>query len=150
MAQQIQYTPPSLNPKPEFRNRIEEVTEQRAEALIAMYHLLEVARSNEAMDLLQGVIGAKSAIIEQAAAFGSKPAVVAALSNLVVFARFLGTIDPNILSKFTQELKSPRTSQVDSPPSIWQLTKRADHPDVRHGLYFIIQTVEALGRAVKS
>jgi uncharacterized protein YjgD (DUF1641 family) len=150
MAQQIQYTPPPSDPKPEFRNPIEQVSEQRKEALIAMYQLLEVARSNDAMDLLQGAIAAKTTMIKQAAEFGSKPATVAALSNLVAVARFLGTIDPNILPRFTQELNSPRTSQVDSPPSIWQLTKEADHPDVRRGLYFILQTVEALGRAVKS
>jgi uncharacterized protein YjgD (DUF1641 family) len=150
MAQQIQYTPPPLNPKPEFRNRMEGVTEQRAEALIAACQLLEVARSNEAIDLLQGVIGARSSIFEQAAEFGSKPATIAALSNLVAVARLLGAIDASVMSKFMQEMKSPRLSQLDSPPSIWQLTKEADHPDVRRGLYFILQTVEALGRAVKS
>jgi uncharacterized protein YjgD (DUF1641 family) len=150
MAQQLQYTPPCLDPKPEFRNRIHDVTEQRAEALIATYQLLEVARSNEAIDILQGAIGAKTTIFEQIADFGSKPSSVTAVSNLIALARFLGEIDTGVLSRFAEELKTPRPTQVDSPPSIWQLTKEVDHPDVRRGLYFILQTVEALGRAVKS
>jgi len=150
MAQQIEFAPPSLTPKPEFRNRMPSATEDRAEAILAGYELLEVARRCEAIDLLQGVTGARTTIIEQFADFASKPASVTALRNLIALAKVLGELDSDVLSSFGRELQAGRAKNRsnDSPPSLWQLAKHTNHPDVRRGLSFILQSVEALGRAV--
>lgn len=152
MSKQINFTPPPLDPKPEFRNRMPGATEKRTEALLAAYELLEVARQYEAIDLLQGVISAKSTIMDQLAEYGSKPAAVTALRNLVVLAKFLSELNTEPLARLARELKGTSVGfgVDDAPPSIWQLTKQADHPDVRRGLHFLLRLTEALGQAVKS
>ena len=151
MSKQIEFTPPPLYPKPEFRNRVPGATEKRAEALLATYELLEVARECEAIDLLQGAISAKDTIMGQVAEYGSKPATVAALRNLIVLAKILGELNTEPLARLARELKGETGVRLDdAPPSVWQLTKRADHPDVRRGLHFLLRVTEALGQAVKS
>jgi uncharacterized protein YjgD (DUF1641 family) len=152
MSKQIDFTSLPLDPKPEFRNRVPAVTEKRAEALLAACELLEVARQSEAIDLIQGAIGARATIIDQLAEFGSKPVTVSALRNLIVLAKILGEVNTEPLAKLGRELKSESAglSSHDSPPSVWELTKRADHPDVRRGLHFLLRVTEALGQAVKS
>lgn len=151
MAKQIAFTAPPLTPKPEFRNRMPAATEKRAEALVAACELLEVAREHEAIDLAQGLIGAKTTLITQVSEFAGKPAAVTALRNLIILAKVLAEVDSQVISNFATEFKagSAGAASENSPPSLWQLTKNLDHPDVRRGLSFILHTVEALGRAVK-
>lgn len=151
MAKEIAFTPPPMIPKPEFRNRIPEVTEKRAEALIATYELLEVARECEAIDLLQGIIGARTTVAEQLAEFVSKPAAVATLRNLIVLAKVLAAVDSDVLANFARQVQAEQKQalRAEPPPSLWQITKQADSPDVRRGLSFILHSVELLGRAVE-
>jgi len=151
MAKQIAFTPPPLTPKPEFRNRTPAATEERAEALLAAYELLEVARRGEAIDLAKGIIGARTAIAQQLAEFASKPEAIAAMRNLIVMGKILAALDSDVVSNFARELKVETTeAKDDAPPSLWQLTKHANHPDVRRGLAFMLHTMELLGRAVQA
>lgn len=149
MAKQIAFTPPPLTPKPEFRNRFPAMTEKRAESLIAACELLEVARRHEFIDLLQGLIGAKTILIEEVAEYASKPAFISAFRNLVIFAKIFAELDGQLISNLAKQMKNglPRSGVADTPPSVWQLTKQIDHPDVRRGLSVILQFTEALGRA---
>ena len=150
MAEEISFTAPTLFPGPEFRNRVPEITEKRAEALSATYELLEVARDCEAIDLLQGLVGARKTLMEELAEFASKPAAVAALRNLIVAGKILGAVDSEVLSKFSRQLNAePKQAEREKPPpSLWQITKQANHPDVRRGLSFILNTLGMLGQAV--
>jgi uncharacterized protein YjgD (DUF1641 family) len=152
MARQVQFTSPPLTPKPEYRNRMPAATEKRAEAILAAYELLEVARECEVLDLVQGVISARTTILAQLAEFASKPQAVNASRNLIILAKILGELDSDLISDFAVEFKavSPQTDREEPPPTLWQLTKQANQPDVRRGLSFILQSLGALGRAVKA
>ena len=152
MSKQIEFTPPPLNPKPEFRNRVPGAIEKRAEALLAAYEFLEVARQCEAIDFFQGLISARATIMGQLAEYGSKPETVAALRNLIVLAKILSELNTEPLARLARELKGDggNNNGDDAPPSVWQLTKQIEHPDVRRGLHFLLRVTEAVGQSVKS
>ncbi len=72
-----------------------------AEALLAGYEVLQGLYDKGILELLRGLLGADSKVLETAAAAAADaPEAVRAIRNLIVLGRTLAEIDPELLDGF--------------------------------------------------
>jgi uncharacterized protein YjgD (DUF1641 family) len=148
MAKAIDYDWVKQDLDPSQKRKLDEAPLEHADAVLSAYGLLEEARREQVLDLLRGVLGAKTEIMSAIADMGSQPATVNGIRNLITLAKMLGAIDPELVGTATKNLNtSLRVQRKKSPPSLWQLFRRASHPDVRRGLSLLVEATGAIGRA---
>ena len=151
MAHVIDFTSAPPEPARSQKARLDAELAQNADAVRAAITVLEEAHEQQLLDLLRGAIGAKNEIFSALAEAGSKPATVNAARNAIALAKALGAIDPVLVSKASSNLSSAIAvlEKENPPPSLWQLFKRARHPDVRRGISFLLKITAAIGRTVE-
>ncbi len=149
MAKAIEYDWVKQDLTTSEERKLEAAPLEHADAVLSAYDLLEEARREQVLDLLRGVLGAKTEIMSAIADMGSQPASVNALRNLVTLAKMVGAIDPEVVGNAAKNLDATMHAQREqkSPPSLWQLFRRANRPDVRRGLSLLVEATGAIGRA---
>lgn len=146
MAQPIYFTPPSP-PRP--------YPPSGASALSALLADHESPEPDEkclleVLEIICCAVGAKAVIATQLTELVNRPNEVPVLRNLLMLIEILGKLKFESLSGFVHDLDSIDTARIaQEPPSLWQLFRSAEHPDVRRGLALLLQTTQALGRAVR-
>jgi uncharacterized protein YjgD (DUF1641 family) len=103
------------------------------------------------LDILHGMIATKDTIITTLSRMAREPEGIAGIRNLLTAAKILTELDPEVLdqvskvmAKATEEHKREQT-----PPSLFQLAKRANSEDSRRGLSFMTMVLSSLGRSLK-
>jgi uncharacterized protein YjgD (DUF1641 family) len=151
MAKPIAFKPITVDFKADLRRRLEEAPAEHAAALLATLDILEVAHKEGILDLLHGMIGAKDTITAQVAKYASLPEGVAGIRNLLTAAKILTELNPEVLDQLLKAMSSATEEhkREQTPPSLWQLTKRATSEDSRRGLSFLTLLLSSLGRSLK-
>jgi len=151
MAHAVDYTPAVPDRTWTEKRALDAEAMQNLGALLAAMEALEEAHKNQVLDWLRGAIGAKSAIFSIVADLGSKPAAVNAVRNVIALATAVGEINPEFLTRASTNLKSTVAIQPkESPaPSLWQLLRRANQPDTRRGMGFLLEIAGAVGRSLE-
>ena len=134
-----------------MQRRLEKAPDEHAAALLAAYDVLEAAYDEGLLDILHGMIASKDTIITTLSRFAREPEGIAGIRNLLTAAKILTELDPEVLdqvskvmAKATEEHKREQT-----PPSLFQLAKRANSEDSRRGLSFMTMVLSGLGRSLK-
>lgn len=138
MANPIAFNPPKVDPRFELQRRLEAAPREHAEALLVAFDLLEEAHDQGVLDLLHGAIGSREAIVHKLAEYARQPESIAAMRNLLVLGKLLGSIDP-------ESLRS--SSPLQKPRSLWQIFQRIRSVDGRRGLDWITSAIVAVGKA---
>lgn len=103
----------------------------------------------EVLEVICCAVGAKAVIAGQLTGLVNRPNGVPVLRNLLMLIEILGKLKFESLSDFASGLDSIDTARIaQEPPSLWQLFRSAEHPDVRRGLSLLLQTTQALGKAI--
>ncbi len=152
MAKPIAFKPITVDFKADLQRRLEKAPDEHAAALLAAYDVLEAAYDEGLLDILHGMIASKDTIITTLSRFAREPEGIAGIRNLLTAAKILTELDPQLLdhvskvmAKATEEHKREQT-----PPSLFQLAKRANSEDSRRGLSFMTMVLSGLGRSLKS
>jgi uncharacterized protein YjgD (DUF1641 family) len=150
MANPIAFVPKSVDPKHELQRRLDAAPMEHAEALLVAYDLLEEAHRQGILDALHGLVGAKDTIAGLLAKYAAEPVSVNAIRNLMALGKILGAIDPEPISQLSKEMASAMQQHKleRTPPSLWQLMKRATSPEARRGLSFMTLLLGAFGRSL--
>lgn len=151
MARPIAFKPSTVDFKADLQRRLEKAPVEHAEALLLAFDVLEAAHKEGLLDLLHGAIGAKDKIIDTMSKYASEPEGIAAIRNLLTAAKLLTELDPEMLERFTKVVGSAteKQKQEKTPPSMWQIFRRATSEDGRRGLSFMTFFLSGLGKSLK-
>lgn len=151
MAHPISFKPHPVDPHLELERRLSNAPREHAEALLVVYDILDAAHQNGTLDAVHGLVTARDKIFGRLAEFAKTPEGETGILNLLQAAKILSTLDPEILvhiSRTTQET-AEQHRQERTPPSNWQLFRRATSEDGRRGLSFLTLLLTSLGRSLK-
>jgi uncharacterized protein YjgD (DUF1641 family) len=151
MAKPIAFKPITVDFKADLQRRLEKAPDEHAAALLAAYDVLEAAYDEGLFDILHGMIASKDTIITTLSRFAREPEGIAGIRNLLTAAKILTELDPEVLDRVSKVMAraTEEHKREQTPPSLFQLAKRATSEDSRRGLSFMTMVLSGLGRSLK-
>ncbi len=146
MARPIPLDLPKRDPREELRSRLEQAPVEHAEAVLAGFEVLQGLHDQGVLELLRGALGGGYKILEAT----KTPEAIRGIRNLLILAKTLGAIDPELLKKFAEAvpdaLVSATKAQEKEPPGFWEALRIVRSRNVRRGLAVMNSVLEALGK----
>jgi len=151
MARPIAFKPITVDFKADLVRRLEKAPDEHAAALLAAYDVLEAAHDQGLLDILHGMITSKDTIITTLSRYAGQPEGIAGIRNLLTAAKILTELDPEVLDHISKAMASATEEhrREQTPPSLFQLARRASNEDSRRGLSFLTLIFSSLGRSLK-
>jgi uncharacterized protein YjgD (DUF1641 family) len=151
MANPIAFKPITVDFKLDLQRRLEKAPNEHAAAMLQAWDVLEAAHEAGVLDLLHGMLESKDTIINTLSKYASQPEGVAGIRNLLTAAKILTEVDPELLERISKVMVSAKEEhkQERTPPSLFQIARRATSEDGRRGLSFMTLILSGLGRSLK-
>jgi uncharacterized protein YjgD (DUF1641 family) len=151
MAKPIEFKPITVDFKADLQRRLEKAPDEHAAALLAAYDVLEAAYDEGLLDILHGMIASKEKLITTLSRYAKQPEGIAGIRNLLTAAKILTELDPEVLDHVSKVMASATEEhkREQTPPSLFQIAKRANSEDGRRGLSFLTMVLSGLGRSLK-
>jgi uncharacterized protein YjgD (DUF1641 family) len=149
MAQPIPLELPMRDPRAELQSRLQTAPVEHAEALLAAYEVLQGLHDRGVLELLRGTLGSGDKLLEIVVEAAKTPESIRGIRNLIILARILGTIDPELVEGFARSLPEAiaLTKAYESkPPGFWGILKKFRNRNFRRGLVLVNSMLEAFGR----
>jgi uncharacterized protein YjgD (DUF1641 family) len=150
MANPIPLELPKRDPREELRARLEQAPAEHAEAVLAGFEVLQGLHDQGVLEVLRGLLGGSDKILEIAVEATKTPQAIRGIRNLLIMSKTLGSIDPELLEKFTQAvpdaLVGAAKAQETEPPGFWGVLKIFRSSNLRRGLAVVNSLLEAWGR----
>jgi len=153
MAQPIPLQLLARDPRAEIQARLQNAPLEHAEALLAGYEVLERLHDRGVLELLRGALGSSDKVIEIVVDAANAPEAIRGLRNLIVLARILGTIEPELVEGLARSLPEAiafTKAHQTRPPGFWGLLKEFTSKNSRRGLFLFGSILEAFGRNLPS
>lgn len=150
MAEAIRSYTPVRHEREELRRKVEDAPVDHADAVLAVYELLQQAQDHGVLDVLRGGIGAGSTGIGKLSGYASTPQGIRLLRNLLAAARAVREFDPAILDAAVKAFARSRDNldEISRTPSILQSLRRLMGNDSRRALALVAGFSEAFGSAL--
>jgi uncharacterized protein YjgD (DUF1641 family) len=151
MAKPIAFKPVPVDFKADLQRRLEKAPDEHAAALLAAYNVLEAAYDEGLLDILHGMIASKDTIITTLSRYASQPEGIAGIRNLLTAAKILTELDPEVLDHISKAMASATEEhqREQTPPSLFQLARRANSEESRRGLSFLTMVLAGFGKSLK-
>ena len=149
MAQPIPLELPPRDPRAELQARLQSAPIEHAEALLAAYEVLQGLHDRGVLDLFRGALGSSDKLMQIVAEASKSPESIRGIRNLIVLAKTLGTIEPELMEGFARSLPEAvalTKAHDDKPPGFWGIMQKFKNRDFRRGLVLINSMLEAFGR----
>lgn len=121
-----------------------------AEAVLNAYRTLQTLHDTDTLDFVRGLLGAGDEVLSHVVDVATSPQSTRAIRNLLVLTDLLGSINPDMLHRVSENLQpvlEPR--RMEDPPSlpasIWRLLTSKD---VRRVVATGVAVLEAVGSAL--
>jgi uncharacterized protein YjgD (DUF1641 family) len=152
MAKPLPFTPKSVDFQLDLERRLREAPREHAEALLVLFDTIQAAHDKGILDAVHGMLFARDAIAEKLAELANTPEGESGIRNLLQSAKLVAAVDPDLLERFTNAFAEAESQHKleSTPPSAWQLFKRAVSEDGRRGISFATLVLTSLGRSLKS
>ena len=153
MAQPIPYQLPPRDSRAELSARLQNAPEEHAEALLAGYEVLQGLHDSGVLELLRGLLGSGDKVLQTAVDATRTPESVRILRNLMVLAKMLGAIDPDLFEGFVQAI--PQAMQKaqergEESPGLLSTLNQFRNKDLLRGIIVVNSLLEIWGREVFS
>ena len=137
----------------ELRRRIEDAPIDHAEALLALWDLLEAAHENHVLEIARGALHASNDIVERLANGVKSEAATRAIRNALLLGEVLGALDPEILRGVLGALpaalsRAHEETQRQEPPSFFQILVRLMSRDGRRAQGLFASLLTSVGYAL--
>jgi uncharacterized protein YjgD (DUF1641 family) len=151
MANPIAFKPITVDFKLDLQRRLEKAPSEHAAAMLQAWDVLEASHEAGVLDLLHGMLESKDTIINTLSKYASQPEGVAGIRNLLTAAKILTEVNPELLERISKTMASAQEEhkQERTPPSLFQIARRAASEDGRRGLSFMTLILLGLGRSLK-
>jgi uncharacterized protein YjgD (DUF1641 family) len=133
-------TPPDS--RDDLVRRLQDAPVQHAEALLAMYELVQRLHDTGVIALLNGMLSAGDEVVARVVDLVSSKEAVNSLRVGLMLAELMGSID---VDKLSQALEP---SVPGKEPSLWQLGKQATGKDARRGTSAALELLSVFGAAL--
>lgn len=87
--------------------RLDAAPIEHADAILAVYELLQELQDQGILDLLRGLAGSGGEIVTKLSAAANTPESIAAMRNIISMLRILSSIDPEILHDVADIVTKP-------------------------------------------
>jgi uncharacterized protein YjgD (DUF1641 family) len=152
MARPIPLEIPPRDPRKELLTRLENAPQEHAEALLDAYELLQELHDHRVFEVVRGALGASDKLAENATRAAESPQSVAALRNLIIIAKTLGSMNPDLVqcvaTAATETLGSEKKPVIE-PPGLVSLLGQFRRKELRRSIALINQFLETLGNQLK-
>ena len=149
MAKPIPLKLSRRDPQEELRSRLENAPDEHAEAMMAGLGVLQALHDQGILEVLRGVLGGGSKILEIVVDAVKTPEAIRGIRNLVIITKILGSMDPELLKKFTETipdvLVAAEKAQETEPPGLWEALRILRSKNLRRGLAVANNVLAALG-----
>ena len=149
MANPIPLELPPRDPRGELQARLQNAPLEHAEALLSAYEVLQGLHDRGVLELLRGALGSRDKIVEILAEVARSPESVRGIRNLIILAKIMGTIEPELVEGFARSLPEAialTKAHEARPPGFWGILKKFRGRDFRRGLVLVNSMLEAFGR----
>jgi uncharacterized protein YjgD (DUF1641 family) len=151
MAQPISTEAPKRDPRADLLNRLEQAPAEHAEALLAMYDVLQGLHDRGALDLARGALGSGDEVLDILVTAVRSPQSIRGIRNLLLLVNMLGEIEPRVLRSFTQAVPTALHKAAEDPdkPGLWRLIKDfLWNKDFRHGMAVVNTLLDTFGKSL--
>jgi uncharacterized protein YjgD (DUF1641 family) len=149
MAAPIKFEPLRRDPYEELRDRLVQAPAEHAEALLAVYDLLQGLHDRGILDTLKGAVSSSDFILETAVETANTPDNIRAIRNLLLLSKLLGGIDPELLGRLAGAIPegiAQASDTKDEAPGLFALLRRFNSQDCRRAMAFAATLLESLGK----
>jgi uncharacterized protein YjgD (DUF1641 family) len=150
MANPIPLELPKRDPREELRIRLEQAPVEHAEAVLAAFQVLQGLHDQGVLELLRGILGGGDKILEIAVEAAKTPEAIRGIRNGLIVAKTLGSIDPELLEKFTKAMPDAfagaAKAQETDPPGFFGVIRIFRSSNLRRGLAVVNSLLEAWGK----
>jgi uncharacterized protein YjgD (DUF1641 family) len=151
MAEPIPLNLPPRDPRETLYQRLENAPQEHAEALLESYDILQRLHDRGVLELAKGALGSSDKVLQILVDTGNSPEVIRAIRNLMILAKILDTVDPELLESLERAIpKALMEAKTSKAPGLWELIKQASSTDTRRTLGVLINTLVAFGKGLRS
>jgi uncharacterized protein YjgD (DUF1641 family) len=151
MAEPIPLNLPPRDPREALYRRLENAPQEHAEALLASYDILQGLHDRGVLELFKGALGSSEKVLQILVDTGNSPEVIRAIRNLMILAKILDAVDPELLESLERAIpKALAEAKTSKAPRPWELIKQASSADTRRALGLLTNTLVAFGRGLRS
>src|ERR1700738_4237064 len=151
MAKPIPLQLPKRDPREELRHRLEQAPVEHAEAVLAGFEVLQGLHDSGTLEVLRGMLGGGNKILEIIVESTKSPEAVRGIRNLLILTKVVGSIDPELLNKFTAAvpgaLAAAAKAQATEPPSFCEALRILRSKNLRRGLAVMNGILEGLAKS---
>ncbi len=149
MAKPIEIKPQARNAREELQRRLENAPLEHADAVLSLYELVQQLHDSGTLDVLRGALGAGDEVLSHMVRLTTQPESVRGIRNLLILARLLGSVDPDLLHQVAQTLpQAVEQSGKEEPPSLFSLLGRFRSKESRRALAAGATLLEGVGRGL--
>ena len=134
-----EFTP--RNSRDDLIRRVEQAPIEHAEAVLAVYDLLQRLHDKELIGLLSGLLSAGDTVVDRLVDVISSKETVTALRLALILGTLLTSINPD-------ELNTVISNAGKETPSLFAIGKQATSKDARRGMAAAMGLLELLGKAL--
>lgn len=152
MAKPISLAVPTRDPRKELIARLEDAPADHVEALLDAYELLQELHDRRVLELLRGALGAGDKLAQEATRAAEAPQSITALRNLIIIARTLGAMNPELVhcvAAAASQTMSSEEKPIIEPPGLFSLLGQFRRKELRRSIAFINRFLETLGNQLK-
>jgi uncharacterized protein YjgD (DUF1641 family) len=137
------------DPREDAIARLRQAPAEHAEAVLALYEILQGMQDHGVLELLRGLAGSSDKVTDIVVDAAKAPPVTRGLRNALAILRTLGEMDPELFDAFALALPTALAQakkEATNPASLWTILREFRSPDMRRGLVFVNSLLEAWGR----
>jgi uncharacterized protein YjgD (DUF1641 family) len=149
MAAPIRFQPVPHDPREELHARLEAAPEEHAEALLAVYDILQSLHDRGVLDALKGVLSASDFVLETAVETAKTPEAIRRIRNLILLSKKLDSIEPEVLGHLIDAVPeglAQTSAEGTKPPGLLALVQKFSSKDSRRGLAAAANILEQFGK----
>jgi uncharacterized protein YjgD (DUF1641 family) len=149
MAVPIRFQPVPPDPREELHTRLEAAPVEHAEALLAVYDILQGLHDRGVLDALKGVLNASDFVLETAVETAKTPEAIRRIRNLILLSKKLDSIEPEVLGHLIDSIPeglAQSSAKGTEPPGLFSLVRKFSNRDSRRGLAAAANILETFGK----
>jgi uncharacterized protein YjgD (DUF1641 family) len=149
MAEPIPLELPPRNQREELRARLDSAPLEHAEALLAVYEVLQGLHDSGVLELLRGMLGSGDKVLRTVVEAARSPESIRIMRNLLSLVKMLGEIDPDLFDGFVLALPEAmrRAEKLGKePPGLLALLGQFRREDLRRGIVAVNEVLGAWGK----
>jgi uncharacterized protein YjgD (DUF1641 family) len=153
MAVPIRFQPVPHDPRDELYSRLKAAPAEHAEALLALYDILEGLHDRGVLAALKGVLSASDFVLETVVETANTPEAIRMIRNGLLLSKMLGSIDPELLGRLVDSVPAglaQTSAKRTESPGLFSLVQKLNSKDSRRGLAAAAEILEAFGKHLGS